>query len=148
MAKRFLAAMAGIAFLMTLAYYSGSLRSEWAMEQEKDRLLAQIESLELLTKEQAAAPGDSVQADTAASGGEKTQMKPEGTGSEESAEFRFFIKEADGLVNIYREDGTTLYETTDIPVSLLPEALRREIRAGKGVATEQELYDFLENYSS
>ena len=148
MAKRFLAAMAGIAFLMTLAYYSGSLRSERAMEQEKDRLLAQIESLELLTKEQAAAPGDSVQADTAASGDEKTQMKPEGTGSEESAEFRFFIKEADGLVNIYREDGTTLYETTDIPVSLLPEALRREIRAGKGVATEQELYDFLENYSS
>ena len=137
MAKRFLAAMAGIAFLMTLAYYSGSLRSERAMEQEKERLLAQIESLELLTKEQAAA-----------SGGEKTQMKPEGTGSEESAEFRFFIKEADGLVNIYREDGTTLYETTDIPVSLLPEALRREIRAGKGVATEQELYDFLENYSS
>lgn len=148
MAKRLLAAMAGIAFLMTLAYYSGSLRSERAMEQEKERLLAQIESLELLTKEQAAAPGDSVQADTAASGGRKTQVKPEETGSEEPAKFRFFIKEADGLVNIYREDGTTLYETTDIPVSLLPEALRQEISAGKGVATEQELYDFLENYSS
>ncbi len=148
MAKRLLAAMAGIAFLMTLAYYSGSLRSERAMEQEKERLLAQIESLELLTKEQAAAPGDSVQADTAASGGRKTQVKMEETGSEEPAKFRFFIKEADGLVNIYREDGTTLYETTDIPVSLLPEALRQEISAGKGVATEQELYDFLENYSS
>ena len=148
MAKRLLAAMAGIAFLMTLAYYSGSLRSERAMEHEKERLLAQIESLELLTKEQAAAPGDSVQADTAASGGRKTQVKMEETGSEEPAKFRFFIKEADGLVNIYREDGTTLYETTDIPVSLLPEALRQEISAGKGVATEQELYDFLENYSS
>lgn len=148
MAKRLLAAMAGIAFLMTLAYYSGSLRSERAMEQEKERLLAQIESLELLTKEQAAAPGDSVQADTAASGGRKTQVKMEETGSEEPAKFRFFIKEADGLVNIYREDGTTLYETTDIPVSLLPEALQQEISAGKGVATEQELYDFLENYSS
>ena len=148
MAKRLLAAMAGIAFLMTLAYYSGSLRSERAMEQEKERLLAQIESLELLTKEQVAAPGDRVQADTAASGGRKTQVKMEETGSEEPAKFRFFIKEADDLVNIYREDGTTLYETTDIPVSLLPEALRQEISAGKGVATEQELYDFLENYSS
>ncbi len=148
MAKRLLAAMAGIAFLMTLAYYSGSLRSERAMEQEKERLLAQIESLELLTKDQASAPGDRVQADTAASGGRKTQVKMEETGSEEPAKFRFFIKEADGLVNIYREDGTTLYETTDIPVSLLPEALRQEISAGKGVATEQELYDFLENYSS
>ena len=42
MAKRLLAAMAGIAFLMTLAYYAGSLRSERAMEQEKERLLAQI----------------------------------------------------------------------------------------------------------
>ena len=148
MAKRLLAAMAGIAFLMTLAYYSGSLRSERAMEQEKERLLAQIESLELLTKDQTATPGDSVQADTAASGDKKTQVKMEETGSEEPAKFRFFIKEADGLVNIYREDGTTLYETTDIPVSLLPEALRQEISAGKGVATEQELYDFLENYSS
>ena len=104
MAKRLLAAMAGIAFLMTLAYYSGSLRSERAMEQEKERLLAQIESLELLTKEQAAAPGDRVQADTAASGGRKTQVKMEETGSEEPAKFRFFIKEADGLVNIYREE--------------------------------------------
>ena len=118
------------------------------MEQEKERLLAQIESLELLTKDQTVTPGDSVQADTAASGGKKTQVKMEENGSEEPAEFRFFIKEADGLVNMYREDGNTLYETTDIPVSLLPEALRQEIQAGKGVATEQELYDFLENYSS
>ena len=62
---------------------------------------------------------------------------------------RFFIERKPTVcVNIYREDGTTLYETTDIPVSLLPEALRQEISAGKGVATEQELYDFLENYSS
>lgn len=148
MAKRILTAAAGIAFLMTLAYYSGSLKSERAMEQEKERLLAQIEGLELLTREQAAAPGGQVQADTDASAGEKTQTEMGKTGNGESTEFRFFIKEIDGLVCIYREDGTTLYETTDIPVSLLPEALRQEIRAGKGVTTEQELYDFLENYSS
>ena len=37
MAKRILAAMAGIAFLMALAYYSGSLTSERALEQEQEQ---------------------------------------------------------------------------------------------------------------
>ncbi|MEI3525942.1 MAG: hypothetical protein V8Q27_07360 [Eubacteriales bacterium] len=60
----------------------------------------------------------------------------------------FYLKERDGYLAIYREDGTTLYETTDIPLSLLPEALQQEIRAGKSVESEQALYDFLENYSS
>lgn len=154
MAKRILAAMAGIGILMGLAYYSGSLTSERALEQERARLLAQIESLELLTREQAAAGRDTVRAETA----DSTEKQPEGRETRESDEEAldtetsdtalFYLKERDGYLAIYREDGTTLYETTDIPLSLLPEALQQEIRAGKSVESEQALYDFLENYSS
>ncbi|MCC2826197.1 hypothetical protein LK511_04580 [Faecalicatena orotica] len=149
MAKRILAAMAGIGILMGLAYYSGSLTSERALEQERARLLAQIESLELLTREQAAAGRDTVRAETT----DSTEKQPEGRETREPDEEAldtalFYLKERDGYLAIYREDGTTLYETTDIPLSLLPEALQQEIRAGKSVESEQALYDFLENYSS
>lgn len=159
MAKRILAAMAGIGILMGLAYYSGSLTSERALEQERARLLAQIESLELLTREQAAAGRDTVRAETT----DSTEKQPEGretrepdeealdtetSDTETSDTALFYLKERDGYLAIYRGDGTTLYETTDIPLSLLPEALQQEIRAGKSVESEQALYDFLENYSS
>ena len=149
MAKRILAAMAGIGILMGLAYYSGSLTSERALEQERARLLAQIESLELLTREQAAAGRDTVRAETT----DSTEKQPEGRETREPDEEAldtalFYLKERDGYLAIYREDGTTLYETTDIPLSLLPKALQQEIRAGKSVESEQALYDFLENYSS
>ncbi len=80
MAKRILAAMAGIGILMGLAYYSGSLTSERALEQERARLLAQIESLELLTREQAAAGRDTVRAETTDST-EKQSGGPGDTGT-------------------------------------------------------------------
>lgn len=53
-----------------------------------------------------------------------------------------------GYVNIYLGDRETVYEFTDIPITSLPEALQNEICTGKGLKGEQELYDFLENYSS
>ena len=154
MAKRILAAVAGIGILMGLAYYSGSLTSERALKQERDRLLAQIESLELLTREQASAGQETVQAETTASAKEQPEAREaqepdaEASDTETPETPLFYLKEKDGCLAIYREDGTTLYETTDIPLSLLPEALQQEIRTGKSVESEQALYDFLENYSS
>ena len=140
MAKRILAGVAGVLVLMGLAYYSGSLQSERALEQEKAQLLAQIESLELSLREQAAAPREAVRAETEALTPAEDAKEPESAA--------FYLKEQDGYVTIYRGDRETLYETTDISLSLLPEALAEEIRAGKALSGEQELYDFLENYSS
>ena len=53
-----------------------------------------------------------------------------------------------GTVSVYYADGETLYEETGIAVAALPELLRMEVRMGKPLKTIQELYSFLENYSS
>ena len=45
-------------------------------------------------------------------------------------------------------DRQTIYEMTEIPLSDLPEEVQQEIAAGKYIATRDELYGFLENYSS
>ncbi len=61
---------------------------------------------------------------------------------------KYCLKEKDGLVCVYLENGTTLYETTSIRIHQLPPKLRQEILRGKYLNSEHELYDFLENYSS
>jgi len=63
-------------------------------------------------------------------------------------EYSYYLVEEFGYVNIYLKDKESLYEYTDIAIDSLPEDLQVEICTGKGVANEQELYDFLENYSS
>ena len=47
-----------------------------------------------------------------------------------------------------RKDKTTIYELTEIPLTDLPEEIQQEIIKGKYVETAEELYAFLENYSS
>ena len=57
-------------------------------------------------------------------------------------------KELNGYVAVYRADGTSLYETTNIPVEALPDDLRADLDKGRYIETPEELYGFLENYSS
>lgn len=61
---------------------------------------------------------------------------------------KFIIGEEDGCILVYEEDGITVYEYTDIPVSVLPEEIQMEIGQGKKVKSKVELYSFLETYSS
>ena len=79
------------------------------------------------------APGTAVMAD---SNGETGQY---GT---------YYLKEQDGYVTVYHSDQRTIYETTSISVLSLPESLRNEVSNGKYLRDQQELYSFLENYSS
>ena len=60
----------------------------------------------------------------------------------------FYLMVADHFIVVYEEDRNTLYMNTDILLSLLPESLQTEIMEGKYVASEEELYLFLESYSS
>lgn len=60
----------------------------------------------------------------------------------------YYLVEENGAVSVYQADRTTLYETTSISLDRLPAKLQEEIRAGKYVKSELELYSFLENYSS
>ena len=69
-------------------------------------------------------------------------------GTQEGGYGLFYLKEADGYVMVYERDKKTLYEPTSILVSMLPENLRRQIAEGKFLKSQEELYSFLENYSS
>ena len=60
----------------------------------------------------------------------------------------FYLKELQGFVAVYLKDGKTMYELTDIALSELPAEMQKEIRMGKTVESTEELYGFLETYSS
>lgn len=60
----------------------------------------------------------------------------------------YLLRELNGFVAVYLADGNTIYELTEIPLSDLPEELQQQIMEGKILSTEDELYGFLENYSS
>lgn len=60
----------------------------------------------------------------------------------------YYLMVADHFIVVYREDRQTLYMNTDILLESLSEALQAEIMQGKYIETEEELYNFLESYSS
>lgn len=60
----------------------------------------------------------------------------------------YYLMEVNGYVVVYLSDQTTAYEYTDIRFDELPPSVREEVRNGKYVEGEAQLYGFLENYSS
>ena len=60
----------------------------------------------------------------------------------------YYLMVADHFIVVYREDKKTLYMNTDILLENLSDALQAEIMQGKYVETEEELYNFLESYTS
>lgn len=62
--------------------------------------------------------------------------------------YEYILLEEKGYVAVYHTDRKTLYASTDILVSELPQELQQEIEGGKYIGSEEQLYNFLENYSS
>ncbi|OUO80201.1 hypothetical protein B5F53_04350 [Blautia sp. An249] len=60
----------------------------------------------------------------------------------------YYLVDENGVVQVYKGDRKTLYEPTQIQTKDLPEDLQEEIQNGKYVESQEELYSFLENYSS
>ena len=60
----------------------------------------------------------------------------------------YYLMEVNGYVVVYLSDRKTPYEYTDILYDELPAILRQEIRNGKYLEGSEELFGFLENYSS
>lgn len=60
----------------------------------------------------------------------------------------YYLKNLNGYLAVYLQDGKTLYEYTTISLQALPQELQDEIASGKWIETTEELYGFLENYSS
>jgi len=60
----------------------------------------------------------------------------------------YYIFVENGNLTIYLEDKITLYDNTTIKLTNLPESVQREIVNGKKISSQQELYNFLETYTS
>jgi len=60
----------------------------------------------------------------------------------------FYLHNCNGYIVVYASDHQTVYEYTNIVIDELPEILQKEIENGKYIGTKEELYGFLENYSS
>lgn len=60
----------------------------------------------------------------------------------------FYLAAFDGRVVVYLEDKRTLYIQTDIMLDILPDEVQSEIIGMMFITGEEELYDFLESYSS
>ncbi len=143
MTKKILAGCMAAVILCGLAYYSGFLYSERQLMEEQEKLLARLRTL-------SAEETDLEQEIQEKALEEEKEKAPAGSQSvsSEKEEFAYYLVEENGKIVIYLGDRTTLYEYTDIDPQTIPEELLKEIRAGKGIEGERELYDFLENYSS
>ena len=60
----------------------------------------------------------------------------------------FYLVNEKNFVVVYCDDLRTVYMNTNISLDSLPDNLKQEIIQKRYVATEEELYNFLESYSS
>lgn len=66
----------------------------------------------------------------------------------ETDAYEFVLVDNDNYVAVYSLPENEIYEYTDVILDVLPEELQEEIRKGKYLKSEEELYNFLENYTS
>ena len=67
---------------------------------------------------------------------------------EKEEEPGYYLMVADHFIVVFRGDMETLYMNTDILLEDLDDSLQAEIIQGKYLTTEEEVYNFLESYSS
>ncbi len=60
----------------------------------------------------------------------------------------FLLLEEDGRISVFHGNDKSLFMETGIPVWYLPKELQQQLQDGIPFATEEELYEFLESYSS
>lgn len=62
--------------------------------------------------------------------------------------YEFYLKAEDGIVIVYKSSTQEIYEYTNIVVDELPEDVKQEVLETKYILDEEELYTFLESYTS
>ena len=75
---------------------------------------------------------------------EEEPMKTEG----KAISYPFYLGNDEGLITVYRTDTDEVYEYTNIVIENLPKNLQEEIQRKKYILNEEELYNFLESYTS
>ena len=96
-------------------------------------------------KERAQAEQKTEEEERKETGTEEESVTADGAALKEDC---YYLMEVNGYVVVYLSDRTTAYEYTDIRFDELPPSVREEVRNGKYVEGEAQLYGFLENYSS
>lgn len=61
---------------------------------------------------------------------------------------RYCVLADRGMLTVYYVDRKTVYEYTTIPVALLPNSVQLEVTQGKYFSTLEQVFAFLETYSS
>ena len=64
------------------------------------------------------------------------------------ADQEFLLKVEDRCITVYEKETGEVFEHTNIPLESLPQELQAEVLLGKTLEGNEELYSFLENYSS
>lgn len=76
----------------------------------------------------------------------KQEEMKETSGSE--TPYEYVVVNDNGYLTVYQKDLKTVYFQTDIPYAELHTELQKKIDQGYLIQDAEELYDFLENYSS
>ena len=61
---------------------------------------------------------------------------------------KVFIVYEDGKVVIYKESDRTFYDYADINMNSIPAEIREQLKLGLYIDGEENLYNFLQAYSS
>lgn len=117
------------AISLSAGFFAGSQKS-WKTYEERIVLLQQQNEALLAQQET----------------GRETQSLAESMKTMEP--YAYVLLEENGYVAVYHADREKLFSTTDILMVDLPEDLQEEIRNGKPIENEAQLYNFLENYTS
>ena len=62
--------------------------------------------------------------------------------------YQFYLAEDNGMLTVYQTSNGEVYEYTDILIQELPETIKEEVAQKKYILDEEELYNFLETYTS
>lgn len=125
--KKYMIGFFSVLFLITgclIAGYQVSYHNLLEKEKEKAIELTKNEKNDSIQIRRSSAKGESVSDDA------------------------YYLKELHGYVAVYLQDGTTLYETTSLSVNNLPDEVQQDLKNGIYLKSAEELYGFLENYSS
>lgn len=68
--------------------------------------------------------------------------------SQDAINYKYYVEEDEGRLTVYETTTKNIYMETAIEVYHLPELIRINLQNGIYFETEEELYDFLESYSS
>ena len=75
-------------------------------------------------------------------------LAAEETGVDPSNQYEFLLVDHNDYVAVYQLSEREIYEYTDVIMEVLPEDVQKEVQHGKYIKNEEELYNFLENYTS